>query len=307
MTQYVIGIDGGGSRSRLAAIDKDMKILGRSESGPTNISTETYEGVFFNIQNLLSEFCANSATSLQNCLAICIGSAGASTGENAKMITQIFRDIGYAGKLKVMNDAELVLLTETNDEPGAIIISGTGSVGYAVDKEGTVFRAGGWGHIIDDGGSGYRIGMDAIKAALMDFDGRGEKTLLTKMVEEFFGDIRLNRLTSYIYGNEFSKAKIAEIAMLVRSAASQGDSVALGIELQAAKDLLLLARSLIKLACLDDHKIVLSGSILLHNENIHRTFECELRSAFPEMQIVRICEGAEIGAAHLAMRHYRRT
>ena len=302
MTKYVIGIDGGGSHSRLAAIDMNMKILGHAEGDSTNLAAFPYEIVLSNIQRLLDEFCSGTCVDLQNCLSICFGSAGASTGTNAKLLEKIFRNIGYTGKLSIMNDAELILLSETKGEPGAIIISGTGSVGYAVNKQGAAFRAGGWGHIIDDGGSGYRIGMDAIKAALMDFDRRGEKTLLTKMIIDFFDCSAPDELTGCIYGSEFNKAKIAEIAMLVKDAAKQGDTVAALIERQAANDLSALARALINRAELDTHKIVLSGSVILHNENIRSIFENEFRKDFPELQIVQACEKAEISAAYLAMK-----
>jgi N-acetylglucosamine kinase-like BadF-type ATPase len=318
---FYIGIDGGGTRSRLAAADENMNIIGRAEGGSTNIAAETYEGVFCNIKNLFEKFLRETDVSLQNCQGICIGSAGASTGNNGKLLEQIFREIGYAGKLKIMNDAELVLLAETKGKPGVIIISGTGSAGYSINKKGKIFRAGGWGHLVDDGGSGYRIGMDAVKAALMDFDGRGKKTVLTSMVAEFasaekplpnsqerngFSDLNLRemseKITGYIYGNNFTKAKIAEIAMLVNSAANQGDRVAISIEQNAAEDLINLAAALIKRAELSSHKLILNGSIILRNENIRSIFENEIRKRFPAMNISEISLSAEVGAAFLAAR-----
>ena len=177
---FFIGIDGGGTRSRLVAMNENMEAACHLQGGSTNIASETYEGVYTNIKNLLNELTDATQAGLASVLSLCIGSAGASTGNNAQLLEKIFRDIGYTGKLTIMNDAELVLLAATRGEPGIIIISGTGSVGYAIDKEGATHRAGGWGHLIDDAGSGYRIGMDAIQAALMDFDGRGEKTVCGK-------------------------------------------------------------------------------------------------------------------------------
>jgi len=300
MAQYVIGINGGASHSRLAAMDKEGNIIGQSFGKATNITSETYEGVALNIQNLLDELFTSSGLELKDCAAMCIGSAGASTGDNAGQLEQILRKLGYNGKLRIMNDAELVLLSETGGCAGAIIISGTGSVGYAIDNDGGIFRAGGWGHIIDDGGSGYRIGMDAIGAALMDFDGRGERTRLTKIVSEFFDGISLDKLADYVYSDEFNKAYIAKLARLVESAAKEGDNIALEIEQKAASDLASVARALIKRAGLSKHKIVLSGSIILRNENVQRLF-CEgLLKDFPEIEIVEMAEDAEIGAARLA-------
>ncbi|MCL2572163.1 MAG: hypothetical protein FWE11_07135 [Defluviitaleaceae bacterium] len=300
--QYFIGIDGGGSRSRLVAIDKNKNVIARCEGDTTNIAAETYSGVFGNIKNLLGEFCTAAAASLDNCKSLYIGSAGASTGENAKLLENIFRDIGVGGKIKVTNDAELALLAATQEEPGIIIIAGTGSVGYAIDKEGTTHRAGGWGHLIDDGGSGYRIGMDAIKATLMELDGRGAKTILTSMVTGFFKQTEPAQILSYIYGNSFHKSKIAKIAVLVEEAANQGDSTAIAIEAQAARDLIAITQSLIHKTQLFSHNIVLSGGIILHNKNIRTMFEAAIYKSFPNMQIIPMSESAELGAAHIAFK-----
>jgi len=303
--RYVIGINGGGSHSRLVAMDESMNIIGRVDGGAINISSHTYNGVLSNIRALLDEFCKNYSVDLKDCLSICIGGAGATIGDNTKLLAQIFQAIGYVGELKIMNDAELVLLSETKNEPGIIIISGTGSVGYAIDKNGEIFRVGGWGHMIDDGGSAYRIGMDAVKAALMDFDRRGERTLLSGLVMEFFGCGAPIEIVGHVYGGEFNKTRIAEIALLVDDAAKRGDDVANKILHKAAKSLVELVLVLIKRAELDAHKIVLSGSVIIHNEIIRKVFEDGVGKVFPEMQIVEIGEEAEIGAARLAWHYYK--
>jgi len=302
MPKHYIGIDGGGTHSRLAAIGVDKEILARTSGGSTNLNSLSEYAVSCNIQTLLDPI-EDAGIRLRDCLGICIGSAGASTGDNAALLDEIFRDIGYTCKVKVMNDAELVLTTETGGKPGVIIVSGTGSVGYAVDKNGAIIRAGGWGHIIDDGGSGYRIGMDAIKAAMMAYDGRGQQTMLASMVAEFLGFDSLDQVTSYVYGIDFAKAKIAEVAMLVAYAASQGDTVAIAIEKHAAAEIVDLARALITKAQLqnDEYKLVLNGGVVLHNKNISSIVETEISSIFPKIQIVQVSQSAELGAAYLAM------
>ena len=296
--EYFIGIDGGGSHSRLVAIDKDKNIIARHEGGATNITAETYDGVFNNMNNLLSE----TKLSLDNCAALYIGSAGASTGDNATLLEKIFRDIGVQGQIKVTNDAELALMAATQGEPGIIIIAGTGSVGYAIDTTGKSHRVGGWGHIIDDGGSGYRIGMDAIKATLTALDGRSEKTTLTDMVTEFFNLSNPMQILSHVYGTEFHKSKIAKLALLVEHAAIGGDKVAIGIETRAANDIIAIAETLMHRAQLNAHNIVLSGSVILRSKNIRPMFESAIRKTFPNMKIVPISESPELGAAYIALK-----
>jgi len=300
--QYYIGIDGGGSNSRLVAITKEGKEVGRSVGGSTNITSQTYDGVFANIKKLVDEFLYTSGVGIKDCAGVCIGSAGASTGDNAELLKKIFCTIGFTCNIIVINDAELVLRSATQGQPGIIIISGTGSVGYALDGSGNMLRVGGWGHIIDDGGSGYRIGMDAIKAALLDFDGRGEKTLLTNMVTEFFDIESTEQVLKYIYGGDFDKAKVAKIALLVSQAAQQGDNVAQQILQSAAQNLIAVAIVLIERAQLNAHKIVLSGSVILQNTNIRTIFEQHIYEMYPNMQIVQMSTSAEMGAAYLAIK-----
>ena len=293
---HVIGIDGGGSHSRLVAIDKNKKILGRSFSGSTNLSSEKYDVVFANIKAL----CDIIHMPHNDCLSICIGSAGISNDDRIQTIRDIFRKLGYTCPLKIMNDAELVLLVTTNKEPGIIIISGTGSIGYAIDDTGELFRVGGWGHIIDDGGSGYRIGMDAVKFALMDLDRRGSKTILTNLVLDFLNSKNAIEVCNLIY-NDFNKSKIAEMALIVKDASIKGDKIANAIEQKAAEELISLACTLINISKLFNHKIVLSGGVILNNANIRTIFEKAIYEKYPNMQIISAGESIELGAAYLAL------
>ena len=291
--KYFLGIDGGGSHSRLIAIDKHKNILTKSFSGSTNLSSEEYTTVFENIKNL----CEKIQLPPQDCLYICMGSAGISNGDKIQIIKDIFKKIGYTCPLNIINDAELVLFaTKAN----IIIISGTGSIGYAIDEKNNIFRVGGWGHIIDDGGSGYRIGMDAIQYVLMDLDGRGEKTILTDLVLQFLNCKNPIDVCNIIYNN-FNKAKIAEIAQIVQNAAIKKDKIANIIEQKAANDLISIVYTLIKQATLFKHKIVISGGIILNNKNIRNIFEKAIYKAYPNMQIIPIDKSMELGAAYLAL------
>ena len=300
---YFIGIDGGGTNSRLTAIYEDMIVLGRYISGPINFTSEPYDKVYANTKNLLLGFNAQTDTRLSDCTSICVGISDTDIYDSALMLAEIFADIGFFGQLTVMSDAELVLAAETKGEPGIAIIAGTSSVGFALDHNGDILRVGGWGHLIDDGGSGYRMGMDAIKAALADFDCRGEKTALTQMITDYLGLEEIDQILEFIYGENFYKSTIAEIAMLVGKASINGDAVAHIIEIGAADYLISMARALIQKARLSAHKIVLSGNILLHNKNVHARFCQKIYEDFPNMHIVRASAKPEMGAAYMAYKY----
>lgn len=302
-----IGIDGGGSFSRLIAADENMRMIGQHEGKSTNIVSIGYDKVLENIKSLFAELNAVSGIALADCKSICIGTAGAGLPRNVRLIEQVFREAGYGGMLKVMTDGELVLAAETKGEPGLTVISGTGSIAYAADKQGNTFRCGGWGHMIDDDGSGYGIGISAIKHALMDVDGRGEKTMLTDMIIQHFNLDRIDSVLTYVYGTDFTKARIAELALLVKQACESDDTVAAQIQTRASAALVDLAAALIKKAELSNHKIILSGSVILLNDYIRDTFCETIHEAFPKMQIVHRGEAPEIGAAYLARTAFLQT
>jgi len=298
---YYIGIDGGGSTSRLLATDKDLNVLGKHKGGPTNLAALDAETVGKNIRCLVEEFNRSTNTHIKDCKAICIGSAGVDGDRNTTLMESIFRDIGFNGKIKIVTDAVIALASKTKGKPGIVIISGTGSIGYAIDESGQALRCGGWGAFIDDTGSGYKIGIEAIRYALMDFDGRGQKTVLTSKIVEYFELKRIDEVLKQVYSLPFDKAKIAKLSQVVRAAAQAGDDIALLIESTAAKDLALLAKTLIRKSQLLTTQVILSGSILLHNQHIQDRFRQAVMEAYPNVTIAPQDVESEMGAVYLAM------
>lgn len=306
--KYYIGIDGGGSHSRLVAIDGNKQVIGRYTGGSTNINSETYQGVYENLKRLLGAL--EKDFPLSHCAALCIGSAGANIGDNAVLLEQIFRELGIVGQVKVINDGELVLIASANQggeakTPCMVIISGTGSIGYGMDCNGIIHRAGGWGHIVDDGGSGYRIGLDALKAVLMGMDGRCAQTSLTDMVLDFFQANGLGDILTYVYSDRFKKSEVAKLSLLVSAAVAQGDHIAKEIEIQAAQDLFLIVQALMgKVSSAMDLErtctIVFGGSVLLHNTHIRTMVENLIQTNYPKACIVPIAKDAELFAAEIA-------
>lgn len=293
-----IGIDGGGSGSRLVAIDKNRSIIAQAEGGPTNLTALPYDTVRDNIKNLL----AKSQMSGADCKYIYMGCAGASTHDNTIRLHNILKETGYHGPATIINDAHLALLAATQGKPGIILIAGTGSIAYGMDIHGRLHRAGGWGHLIDDGGSGYRISMDAIKAALMDFDKRGPSTILTQVITQYFGVSSPDEILLHIYGHYFDKSHIAGVSILVHGAAAAGDAVAIKILDQAVTDLVALASKIFPRIGADRTSLVLSGGIILNSSYIHGAFREIIGREHPYLEIIDLPQSVAHAAAELALR-----
>ena len=298
---YYFGIDGGGSNSRIAAIDVNGGFIGDFKGKTTNLAANDYDTVLDNISRLVSGLCNELSISLADCCGLCIGTAGIGSVDNIGKLERIFDVIGLKAKLTIVNDAAIVLFAATKGKPGIAIISGTGSIGYALDKDGNSLRSGGWGHLIDDAGSGYYIGMAAIRRALMAFDKRGHDTALMPMIMSHFGLNSMDEVLNIVYAPGFTKAKAATLALIVSAAAENGDKAAQDIEEEAAISLSLLASALIKRSGLDDRPpISLSGSVIVKNPRINSRFTQEILHNYPNALIKTLDISAELGAAHLA-------
>jgi hypothetical protein len=121
--------------------------------------------------------------------------------------------------------------------PGIGAISGTGSNVFGMGPDGRTWRSGGWGHLLGDEGSGYWLGLQAIRAALRDRDASGPSTALSEAAVEFFRMASIEALASYLYSRPLNKSEIAAFAPVTAVVAARGDSVARRIYERGASEL----------------------------------------------------------------------
>jgi N-acetylglucosamine kinase-like BadF-type ATPase len=126
------------------------------------------------------------------------------------------------------------------------VIAGTGSNVFGVGPGSRSWRAGGWGQLLGDEGSGYWLATRSIAAALHERDGTGPPTVLTEAARRFFGVEDLERLVSLVYAKSFSKPKLAAFAAETARAANAGDEVARGLYERAARELGAQAQAVIR-------------------------------------------------------------
>jgi N-acetylglucosamine kinase-like BadF-type ATPase len=121
--------------------------------------------------------------------------------------------------------------------PGVVIVSGTGSIAYGRNAAGESARAGGWGYVLGDEGSGYWIGRAALRAVLREADQRGSATALTPLLLAHFGVDEAQGLIHEVYQSDLKPTSIGALARCVHEAFLQGDAVAIGILRTAADEL----------------------------------------------------------------------
>src|SRR6185437_544650 len=129
----------------------------------------------------------------------------------------------------VVNDVVAAWAAATGAQPGIGAISGTGSNVFGVGPDGRAWRVGGWGHLLGDEGSGFWLGVEAIRAALRDRDGSGPETALSDAVAAFFDAPSVEAVASLAYSRPLGKSEIAAFTVEACRLAQAGDAVACGL------------------------------------------------------------------------------
>ena len=218
---FFAGIDGGGTKTTL---------LCRDVSG-NKIFSKVFDAFNFNsigeaaFKNLLSDI-ADILNNLGHCLKLCIGAAGISNQRMVSLIDEIFEMKGIRA-YEVLGDHEIALEGALGGRSGLAVIAGTGSICFGKKADGSIIRAGGWGHIIGDEGSAYALARDAFKAIASAYDGYGEKTVLADLLKERFSLNNRSEIIEYVYSS--NKADIAKISIIVDTAVALNDRVAIKI------------------------------------------------------------------------------
>ena len=222
-----VAVDGGATKTEAAIILPDGRCM-FARTGPSNPEAYGHAEVIANLLGAISSVLDSpDVTSSGVALgAVFAGIAGVDTAaENAALETAISNVTGDVPVI-VMNDVVTAWATALLGEPGVVAISGTGSNCFGVGVDGSTWRSGGWGHILDDTGSGYMAGLDAIRAIIRERDGRGPATSLRAAALRHFGVSSVVELSKALYFRPFSKADIAGFAPNVAHAALAGDPIA---------------------------------------------------------------------------------
>jgi len=217
----VLGIDGGATKTLAAVLDLQSRALYLGQGGPSN---EDAVGTRAAVQALLQaadEATGKAGIAGEQLDAAVIALAGTDTAAVAQHL--------HAQRTEewiVVNDVVAAWATATGAQPGIGVISGTGSNVLGVGADGRAWRAGGWGHLLGDEGSGYWLGIESIKAALRDREGSGPATALSEAAVEFFEVADVQALAVRVYSKPLSKSEIAAFATETGRLAEQGDAVA---------------------------------------------------------------------------------
>lgn len=301
---HVIGIDAGGTKTEALLADGEGRILARARRGGANLTAHGELAVEKTLHELIDETLGERDVRVN---AICLGIAGSDREEDAVVIRGIMRRIGARARIVVTNDALIALVAGAGMKPGIVIIAGTGSIAYGVNARNDAARAGGWGYILADEGSGYWLGRQALRAVVRAADGRGPATALTPLVLEFFGVSRPQALVREVYRHYLKPSDIARCARAVEQARAAGDPVAMEIAALAADELIAAATSVIRQLSLtsETFPVVLAGGAFLAVPWLQSTLTTRLPEVAPGCHVSLLAEDPALGAVRLALAEAR--
>ena len=232
--RFVIGVEGGGTRSRAVVLDERGVELGRAE-GPGNVVTqEAPEDAVRAVSEAVRSAVDRTGLALPGA-ALWAGLAGAGREEARMSVSDALASAGLADRVHVGTDAEAAFQDAFGDGPGILLIAGTGSIVWARGDDGVWVRVGGWGQHIGDEGSGYAIGVAALQHVLRAHDGRDPPTGMTERVLAQSGVGDAAGLVEWI--GSASKGEVAALAPMVAEAAASLDPAGTSILERAVTEL----------------------------------------------------------------------
>lgn len=290
--KFVAGIDGGGTKTTLVCRALDGRQVQTKVFGPFNLNG-IGEAAFTQQLDEITAF----LNSLGECCALCIGAAGYSTRRMQSLATAAMEKAGITN-WKLVGDHEIALCGALEGKPGCALIAGTGSICLGLGSDGATVRAGGWGHLIGDEGSGYALGRDSLAAVARNLDGYGKDTVLARMISEKLDLTTRQEIISYVYSGD--KSRIAAIAPLAEEAAASGDAVAISILQQNAAALTELVSAVAKQLQLTQCELAMLGGLLEHDTILRRFFIQELGRLLPGITCIAPKHPASVGAVMMA-------
>lgn len=280
MPRITVGVDAGGT-STVAALANDGEFV-RSVAGPA--ANASSAGIAYAAQTIADTVLL--ALDGAHPHALFVGAAGAGRAQVASELKDVLQARFPESRIDVRDDAYIALRAVVPQGDGVVLISGTGSIAYA-ERGSESFRAGGYGYLLGDEGSGYSIGAAALKQLLRSFDGRAPRDAFLDRVASSLGVRDTFDVLAAIYGDERPVSRLASLAPVVLEAANSGDRSANKIVQGAALELADLVKTVVKRAQLagGSAPIVFAGGLLQANSLLTYLLETRLSNDLPSMPI----------------------
>ena len=304
MTAIVIGVDGGGTKTRAIVADEHGTAIMEATGPGSAVKPGEAERSADVIESVAREALAASNMSHVMPRVLCVGVAGVGADEQRQALWQALVARELAEEIVVHADAMVAMDDAFGDGPGVLVIAGTGSVAFGRGPTGTFARCGGWGPVIGDEGGGAWLGRRALSSVAAAADGREPETALTGAV---LTAAQVDDVAALIpWAAKATPADLAGLAPAVLRAAEGGDRRAGTLVSLAVEELSLHARTLARKLFVDERATVpvaFSGGLLAPGSYLRKKLEHRLKSGVPGAQLHAAPVDAARGAVKGALRY----
>lgn len=305
---YFLGVDGGGSKTGLLLIDQDGRELARSETGTTDHGQIGIDGAARRLTEGLDAIFSTTRVRSEDIAFAYFGLPA--FGEDVRAAEQLGEvPGGLLGHRRYVcgNDMVCGWAGSLAGADGVNVVAGTGSIGYG-ERQGRSARAGGWGNVIGDEGSGHWIVMRALTLFSHMSDGRAPKGPLYAILKPEIGLERDLELCSLVGpgGKLAARDRVAALCPLVARAADEGDSAAEAIFIDAAGELAAIVEAVrIAIGYADDEVVPVSysGGVFAAGDFFRSAFASAIGERTGTYRLTAPILSPLAGAALLAARH----
>jgi N-acetylglucosamine kinase-like BadF-type ATPase len=304
----VVGVDGGGTKTRAVVMAADLSILGEGLAGASNPLRVGIAGAATAIREAIDLACEVAQLRRSDLVAAEIGLAGARRLELNARMREALLPLGI-GQIVVVGDADIALYGATEGEPGLIVIAGTGSICCGINLRGKTFCAGGWGPIAGDEGAGAWIARRALRAIAHAVDGRGPATSLTEAACAYFHVSDPNDLSTAIYAPTITNERLAGFGKDVILAAKARDKVAREILCEGGRELGVAAGAVIRYLKMEreSFQVAHTGGVFdAAGELVLAAMREEIKRVAPKAYLAPPRFSPAVAAARMAWEHLNR-
>ena len=304
MDRLILGIDAGGTQTRawLAVVrDDSFQIVGEGNAGPGNPLVSTFNQATGQLSSAVQEAFDDAGIRCRKVERVCLAVAGAGSETMNSQLNQWCTDAEICEEVVVTSDADALFAAGKKQSGSVCLIAGTGSIAFGRTDAGIEVRAGGWGHLIGDEGSGYWIAMQGLNKVVQAADQRSDKTLLT---DQFLNTLNANNVPELVkkaHDNLLTKADRARWARIVFEAAEQHDQAAVEIVKRAGVHLADLVESVYRrIETAEPLSLVCSGGVLLNQPSLVEKIANLLRTRGIHIDEFQFVQQPAAGALNIA-------
>jgi len=303
-TLLTAGIDGGATRTRAVLVTGDGTVAGFGTAGPSNYDNVGEETAAENIRLALDEARRGPASGTPLPRSIFLGLAGVVSHTDREIVRRMVarHHLAPPEGVGVDHDIRIALAGGLEGHEGIVLIAGTGSSTYGRRSDGRSHRTG-WGYLLDDRGSGYALGLQSIVASVMESDGRGPATALSRVVRARLRFTDIDDILHIMYRGGAPVAEIASLAPDVIACATGGDGVAESILNEGAREIARMVWTVARRLEFSGtpFPLTMTGGLVEQGGHYRDLVEGEIRVLAPDVRILPPALPPVMGAALLAL------